>query len=437
VDTSHELILFWGDRDSSQIGGKFLNSTCRICQSTDIQVFVDFGNLAMTGFFPAKSEHVNVAPLALGKCQQCGLVQLRDKLPIEELYAPGYGYESHLNSTMKSHLQETAQFLERLAGITTGDVILDIASNDGTMLSGYSGSGFKLIGIDPLIPFLTDNYPSAAIKVKNFFSFEAYTSQTKQKAKLVTSFSVFYDLDNPRDFASDVCKVLSEDGLWVLEQSYLPSMVRVLGFDTICHEHLLYLSLNDVHRICSEVGLEILDFRLNEVNGGSIQIFIQKAMGPRIPAPHIAISLEKERNSRLISNEGLIDFGREINKYKNNLKDVISSFKERGFEIQGLGASTKGNVLLQVCGLDSDIVTSIGEVNPKKFGLTTPGSLIPIVDEREIFAKSTKPKLILVFPWHFRDSILKKFQKSFLEDSFLLFPLPFEPTLIGTYAKTL
>jgi len=412
-------------------------AACRLCGSSDIEVFVDFGSLAMTGFFPKENESVSVAPLAMGKCQACGLVQLRDKLPISELYGPGYGYESHLNSSMQAHLKEVAQKLELRLSLRSGDVVVDIASNDGTLLSGYANLGLQLIGIDPLIPFLTDNYPSHAIKIDKFFSKEAYCSVTKKKAKLITSFSVFYDLDDPIRFADDIFSILADDGLWVLEQSYLPTMVRSLGFDTICHEHLLYLSLNDIQKICNQVGLEIVDFTLNDINGGSIQILIQKNRGPKSPSPYISPFLKFESESRLISNEGLIDFGKQIEVYKNNLLEITKAFKDRGYEIQGLGASTKGNVLLQVCELDKQTISAIGEVNPRKFGRFTPGSAIPIVDENEIFEGVSRDRLILVRPWHFKDSILEKAKLRRLDNVFLLFPLPFEPSVFDISSQGL
>ena len=160
-----------------------MTANCRLCGSRNIEVFVDFGNLAMTGFFPSENEPVNKAPLAMGKCQACGLVQLRDKLPISELYGPGYGYESHLNSSMQAHLINVAQKLELISGLHSGDVVVDIASNDGTLISGYKTSGLELIGIDPLIPFLTDNYPKQALKIAKFFSKEVYFEATKKKGK--------------------------------------------------------------------------------------------------------------------------------------------------------------------------------------------------------------------------------------------------------------
>jgi len=331
---------------------------------------------------------------------------------------------------MQAHLKEVARKLELLLGLRSGDVVVDIASNDGTLLSGFANLGLQLIGIDPLIPFLTDNYPSNSIKIDKFFSKEAYRSVTQKKAKLITSFSVFYDLDDPIRFAHDIFSILADDGLWVLEQSYLPTMVRSLGFDTICHEHLLYLSLNDIQKICNEVGLEIVDFVLNDVNGGSIQIHIQKNRGPKSPSPYISPFLKFESESRLISNEGLIDFGKQIEVYKNNLLDITKAFKDRGYEIQGLGASTKGNVLLQVCELDKKTISAIGEVNPRKFGRFTPGSAIPIVDENEIFEGVSRDRLILVLPWHFKESIVKKAKLRRLDNAFLLFPLPFEPSVI-------
>lgn len=386
-----------------------MKTNCRICFSSDLKTFVDFGDLYMTGHFPEPEEEVNKAELALAKCQDCGLVQLRDSQRIENLYGDGYGYESHLNGSMKHHLLSAANNFERFQKLSSGDVVLDIASNDGTLLSGYKTPGITLVGIDPLVASVSDYYPSSAVKLSSFFSKEVYFSNVKKPASIITSFSVFYDLEDPARFMRDIEATLAVDGIWVLEQSYLPTMIRTLGFDTICHEHLLYLTLSDIDQLCKVSGLEIFDVILNDVNGGCFRVFIQKInWGSRAVSPYVSFLLEQEAHLHSITNDGLYLFNEEIETFRARLISLLSKFRGQGYQLIGLGASTKGNVLLQVCSIDSEYLDCIGEINKKKFGKVTPGTKIDIVSEQEALSKTNIPIAALVLPWHFRDSIVQK-----------------------------
>lgn len=408
-----------------------MNAVCRICSSNDLQTHVDFGDLCLTGHFPEPDEEVGKAPLALAKCQDCGLVQLRHSQPVGELYQEGYGYESHLNSSMRKHLSDSAKSFEILQKLTPGDVVLDIASNDGTLLGGYETPGLVPVGIDPLINLVSDFYPQTAIKIQSFFTKENYFSIMNQQAKVITSFSVFYDLENPCSFMRDIEAVLADDGIWVLEQSYLPTMINTLGFDTICHEHLLYLTLIDIKHLCEMSGLEIFDVSFNEVNGGSFRVFIQKRFGNRLISPYVFYVLEREQLINSITNEGLTRFNEEIQNFKTQITSLLSRFKNDGISLVGLGASTKGNVLLQVCSIGTDYLECIGEINRKKFGKVSPGSNIKIVSEEDALTQSSSPLAALVLPWHFRDSIIGKLELRNSKPLRLVFPLPVFPTVIS------
>jgi len=409
-----------------------VKTQCRICLSSDLKTFVDFGDLYMTGYFPEPNEEVKKAGLALAKCQDCGLVQLRDSQCIENLYQDGYGYESHLNGSMKRHLLSVANNLERLQKLSSGDVVLDIASNDGTLLSGYKTPGITLVGIDPLVTSVSDYYPSSAVKLQSFFSKEVYFSNVKKPANVITSFSVFYDLEDPARFMQDIEATLAADGIWVLEQSYLPTMIQTLGFDTICHEHLLYLTLTDINHLCKVSGLEIFDVILNDVNGGSFRVFIQKRKyGSRAVSPYVSFLLEQEVNRHSTSNESLYLFNAEIEVFRTQLISLLSKFKDQGYRLVGLGASTKGNVLLQVCSIDSEYLDCIGEINKRKFGKVTPGTKIKIVREQEALLEAKIPIAALVLPWHFRDSIAYKVSSVLGHNSKLILPLPKFPTVVS------
>jgi NDP-4-keto-2,6-dideoxyhexose 3-C-methyltransferase len=401
---------------------------CRICSSQNIESFLDLGTLALTGKYADPGIEIDKHPLNLGKCLNCGLVQLMDNFRNTDLYGPGYGYESHLNDSMKLHLQSTAKYIEKRFKPSMEDVIVDIASNDGTLLSGYSNENKNLIGIDPLIDIFTDKYPAEVVKINEFFSKEVYFKRISRKAKIITSFSVFYDLEDPILFTRDIENILEEDGVWILEQSYLPTMINSLGFDTICHEHLLYLSLTDFEQIFEQVGLEIFDVKINDINGGSIQLYVKKSTNFNyLISPYVEWLLSWEKSTGITSFENCKVFAKNVKNYSIQLRSLIESYKDLGYFIFGLGASTKGNVLLQYCNL-GELIEEIGEINPKKFGKVTPGTNIPIVNQNKLIGSQnldTTKQLGIIIPWHFRNSIINSAGFYLSKGGSLLVPLPF------------
>ena len=243
---------------------------CRLCSSPALLVVLDLGEQALTGVFPGSpADDVSRGPLKLVWCRACTLVQLAHSYDPIEMYGGDYGYRSGLNATMSRHLAQKAEGLELLVGLTAGDVVLDIGSNDGTLLSSYKTPGIDLLGIDPTAARFAEHYPEHAQAIPTFFTADVFRSASENDARIVTSIAMFYDLESPVDFARDVASCLAADGVWHFEQSYMPSMLRTTGYDTVCHEHVEYYSLATVDRILAEADLEIVDVRFNRVNGGS------------------------------------------------------------------------------------------------------------------------------------------------------------------------
>lgn len=402
-----------------------MTKNCRICQSKELFEFIDFGDLALTGVFRESGLNVPFAPLRVMQCQECKLVQLGNGYDQQDLYGDSYGYESHLNSSMVEHLRQKARVLEaKFLRSIEKPVVLDIASNDGTLLSGYQGAQITKVGIDPLINLVTDCYPSNSIKISEFFSSAAYFNALKTPADLVTSLSVIYDLEDPVKFAQEVYEVLSNGGIWHFEQSYLPLMIETNSYDTICHEHLLYLTLTDIQRILSEAKLQILDASINHINGGSIAVTAIKSTMRVTTLPFVDYLLAIESSSGITDGSKIKLFASKFRDHASNLKSLLSRYQELGFDLYGLGASTKGNVLLQAAGIDRNLIAAIGEVNPRKFGKQTPGTAIPIVPEDLILSHANENTLLLVLPWHFRDNLLPKLEGFLGLGGKLLFPLP-------------
>lgn len=398
---------------------------CRICQEVSLETILDFGEIYLTGVFLENGGDVDKASMSLAQCTRCGLVQLEHEYSQHALYGKSYGYESHLNQSMVDHLKRKARLLEaRFLNHLNFPVIVDIASNDGTLLSGFQKEDSKLIGIDPLLNIVSDYYPKKSIKIESFFSKESYFDKFTEKANLVTSLSVLYDLPDPKRFVSDIYEILDEGGVWHFEQSYLPTMVETLSYDTICHEHLLYLSMHDILNLTESAGFQIESASLNSVNGGSIAVTAIKSKESISRDPFVDFLLQKEIDQGYQDLSAMKKFAIAANGHRESLKNLIMKYAKSDTEIFALGASTKGNVLLQWAELSHELISSVGDVNPRKFGKETPGTKIPIESENWLLEKFGSGSIAIVLPWHFRDGIVRNCEKYLSNGGRLLFPLP-------------
>lgn len=387
---------------------------CRICKNENFVDIIDLGNQTLSGRFPSsKDEVIPSHPLKLVKCTNpdCELVQLSYDTNRDDLYKNFYGYMSGINTTMKNHLTSLVRYIESMVEIKENDNVLDIGCNDGTTLSLYKEKLHKF-GVDPTPEQFRHLYPSSTSFFCDYFGKDFISKIQGHKFKVVTSIAMFYDLPDPVEFASCVRDVLTDDGIWVLEQSYLPSMLNTNSFDTICHEHLEYYGLKQIQYIMSKVGLNIINVSFNDINGGSFRITVSKQnKGYDI--------------SRILKNEEKLDFSTFKNnceRIKTNLISLLKSIKSNRRTICGYGASTKGNVILQYCGIDDSLIDCIAERNPFKYGKFTPSTLIPIKSEEEV--RKMRPDYILVLPWHFKEEFLVREKEYLKAGGLLIFPLP-------------
>jgi len=399
--------------------------TCRVSKENDLVSFLNLGNQKLTGVFPRPEEDIDRGPLELVWSPSSNLVQLKHTFEPTEMYGDNYGYRSGLNGSMVQHLVNKAHYLEELADLQPGDVVVDIGSNDCTTLKAFSPH-LKRIGIDPTIKKFVEYYPEEIPYVADFFSEEAYRSVEKDKnARLVMSISCFYDLDDPVSFVKDIRSVLADDGVWHFEQAYLPSTLRSLSYDTACHEHIEYYSMLSVKNILDRAGMKIVDVTLNDINGGSFAVTACKDTNTSIPVNHSVINwlIEEEYKMRLDTELPYLDFAQRTHEHRDSLINLVRALRADGKTIYGYGASTKGNVLLQWCGFTADDITAIGEVNTDKFGCVTPGTNIPIIAEQEV--KDANPDYMIVLPWHFKNGIIQREKEYMRNGGKFIFPLPY------------
>jgi hypothetical protein len=397
---------------------------CRISKSTNLIPVLSLGNQYLTGVFPkSTSEEITKGPLDLVWCPDSGLLQMKQSYSLSEMYGDNYGYRSGLNSSMVRHLEQKIKGLERLVKLKDTDLVIDIGSNDATSLKAYSGK-HKKIGIDPTGLKFKEYYRDDITLIPNFFTEKTFKDNFPNgKAKIITSIAMFYDLESPMDFVRDIEQCLTDDGIWHFEQSYMPSMLRTNSYDTICHEHLEFYSLKVVKYMLDLCGMKVIDVQMNSINGGSFAVTACKKGAPNIPnKPIIDWLLQQEEDMGLDNPKPYRDFEERVFRHRKNLTNLIEALVADGKKIIGYGASTKGNVLLQFCGLTSKHIPYIAEVNQEKFGAFTPGTHIPIISEVE--AKAMKPDYFLVLPWHFKDNILLREQEYVARGGKFIFPLP-------------
>jgi len=383
---------------------------CRISKDTNLRTILSLGDSALTGIFPLSlSQKVPTGPLELVWSEKGRLLQLRHSFDTKILYGENYGYRSGLNASMVAHLKAKAKELERLADLKAGDWVLDIGSNDATTLKSYQTGGIRRVGIDPTGKKFENHYPADIRLVPELFSAKAFSRISHgSRAKLVTSIAMFYDLEDPIGFARQVREILALDGIWHLEQSYMPSMLRMNSYDTICHEHLEYYSLSNIRDIMERADLRILDVVMNSVNGGSFAVTVTPTENQTAKGNPALVNWLLEQEDRMGFGTGrpFLDFAERVERHRVDLSRLIQALKADGKKILGYGASTKGNVILQYCGLGPKEIVAIAEVNEDKFGCFTPGTGIPIISEAE--ARAMKPDYFLLLPWHFKEGILRR-----------------------------
>ncbi|MAP94646.1 MAG: methyltransferase [Ponticaulis sp.] len=412
--------------ERAQLDSRFpRRASCRLTDAP-LESILDLGDQALTGVFPSNPvEDVCVTPLELAWCRKSGLVQLAHEYPGEMMYGQTYGYRSGLNASMVRHLETKVKKLEtELVELSDGDIVLDIGANDATTLKAYQSSGIRRVGIDPSAEKFRRFYTDDIQLEVDFFSEEAYRRVADKPAKMITSIAMFYDLPDPAAFVRDIASVLDQDGIWHFEQSYLPLMIRQLAYDTVCQEHLEYYTLQVVNNLLDAAGLKIVDVELNDVNGGSFAVTAAHQSNTKIAVNSEAIDrlLQEEEKEGYAEGRPYKQFAEDVKAHAELLVCKLRSLKASGKRILGLGASTKGNVVLQYAGIGPDLLDAISDVNPDKWGCVTPGTRIPILPES--VARAMRPDYFLVLPWHFRDNIVQREAEFLSAGGKLIFPLP-------------
>lgn len=406
--------------------------TCRVCGSDSLTPAIDLGEQYLQGSFvkPGKElPPMRKIPCEIVRCNPtideaaCGLLQMKHSVPPQILYA-AYWYRSGTNDTMRAHLRGIAEQATNLWAKSNATV-LDIGCNDGTLLKNYPAEFIKY-GVDP-----SDVAQEAAGEnlqvVQDIFPSEQLTDQIGAgKIDIITSIAMFYDLENPVEFCRGVKSLLSENGIWTFEMSYMPEMLRLNSYDTICHEHLEYYSLAVIEKILQRAGLQIFEVSFNDINGGSIRCLATHAGNVKYNSSENQQSINQIRGQEfdlaLDTDAPYLEFQRRIEQEREALRSLLINLKAEGKRIHIYGASTKGNTILQFCGINNEIIDCAAERNPDKYGARTLGTDIPIVSEAE--SRAMNPDYYLVLPWHFKAEFVERERETLDKGVGFIFPLP-------------
>jgi hypothetical protein len=396
---------------------------CRICENTELTTVIELGNQVITSRFPLLGDtSTPIIPISLCMCAQCGLLQLLQTTNSSEMYEHEYGYRSGISNTMKTHLKSYQEEICKKVSLSSGDIILDIGSNDSTMLQYYNADLVR-VGIDPTGKQFKEYYGDVKLIADYFTKKTFQDSFQDKKCKVVSSISMFYDLPDPVQFAKDIFDILDDNGIWTCEQSYLPSMLKTNSIDTICHEHLEYYSLHQIQDIANRAGFKIVDVLFNDCNGGSFRVYFSKNSSSQFIENTALVNniLEDERLMEITQPETFKKFIVSVDTQVAKLKDFIKTINSSGKQVWIYGASTKGNCLLQYAKIDSSEIRYAVERNLSKVGKMT-ATGIEIISEETM--RNNPPAALLVLPWHFRNEIVER-EKIFLENGGkLVFPFP-------------
>jgi hypothetical protein len=395
---------------------------CRCCGRRDFKKIIDFGNMQLTTEFRKNKIKKKEIPMSLVFCKSCKLAQLNHSYDLKSMYNKNYGYESGINQSMKIHLKEIVNDAKKKVQLKKNDAVLDVASNDGTLLKNYKKEILK-VGIDPILSKHKNSYPVNTIKIPNYFSKKEIEKKIKQKLKIITTVAVFYDIEDPNIFISDIKELLHFDGIWVLEQSYFLKLIKNNAYDSFCHEHVTYFCVRQIEQILKKVKLRIVDVKFNEMNGGSIRLFITHSENKIKSNKKNLNKLYKFENNHFSNlNYNLKKFKKNVERSKLDLKNKLKSIKKQNKKIHVYGASTKGNVILQYCGISNKDIEFASDRNKNKWGKFTPGSNIRIISEKK--SRKLNPDYYLVMPRHFTDEFIKREKKFLKKGGKFLFPLP-------------
>ena len=397
---------------------------CRVCANTNLDKFLSLGQMPLANGFLTEAEITSkepAYPLDVYFCSSCSLVQVIDVVPPEVMFTD-YPYITGTSETMKSNLSQLCARASDAIVLDGNDLVVDIGSNDGTLLSYFKESGFRTLGVEPAGNIAQLASENGIETIQHFFNYDTCSGilESHGKARLITGTNVFAHVDDINGFINCVQRLLHQQGLLIIEVPYLPDMLDKLEFDTIYHEHLSYFSLSALNLLFTKHGMSIVNVERLTVHGGSIRVYISP-IGEQ-SCPYLQELLDQETDIGIPYLDIYEKFATDVNTLKSDLKTMLNGLKRAGNRITGYGAPAKGNILLNYCGLDNTVLDCIFDNTPFKQDLFTPGTHIPVVSDAT-FGK-IHPDYCLLLAWNYEEEILKKETTYLQNGGNFIIPIP-------------
>ncbi len=409
---------------------------CKICGSKELTDVIKIEPQHLSATFVKTNVGLDISnikvPMTLTLCDQnlnpagCGLLQLREEVHADLLYRQ-YFYRSATSGTMVADLREVIEDIHKHVTLAEEDIVVDIGGNDGTTISFYSND-LRRVVFEPAKNINWDHLDKSITILNDYFNASLFLKLFPgKKAKVLGCNAMFYDLSDPNSFVHDIGQLLDPKGVWCIQLSYLPLMIENMNFYDICHEHLSYYSLNALINLVDRHDMMIVDASTNPVNGGSIRVFVVHKTNTvsctSAGTANVLDLLRREKEMKLTDPKIYKDFFQKMTDLAKSVNSFIDNEIKLGGKVYGLGASTKGNVLLQFFGIGKDKLPFISERNPEKVGLKTLGTDIELISEEQ--ARGMEPSSMLVLPWYFKDEIVKRESEYLAKGGKLIVPMPY------------
>lgn len=398
---------------------------CRVCGKRKLRKLLSLGNMPMVNNFLTAyqlDEPEDKLPLTVIFCENCGLVLTREVVDPKIMYK-NYVYISSFSKTMLNHFELMAKALVKRFNLDARSLVVEMGSNDGTLLKSFKKTGVGVLGVDPAENLANVANREGVETLNEFFNLKTARVIAKERGKvdLIVGTNVFAHINDLDDIIKGIKVLLSDHGAFVFECPYLVDLVNGVQFDTIYHEHLSYYSLAPLIKLFERFRMEIFDVERWPVHGGSLRVFVRRAKGSPV-SKNVADILKLEEESGVNSYSTLLKFAGRVRKIKKDLISLLSDLKSHGKRVVGFGAPAKGNILLNYCGVGLNYLDYVTDNIPYKHGLYTPGKHLQVFPEEKLL--EDKPDYLLLLPWNFKEEILAKLDGFRKAGGRVIIPIP-------------
>jgi len=399
---------------------------CRICKNKKLEKILDLGEMPLANAFLDKnqlSQKEIFYPLRVVWCESCGLLQIDEIVPPEILFK-NYIYVSGTSEALRKHFESLATEVVNSFKLNSESLVIDIGSNDGTLLKEFKKFGLKVLGVEPAVNIAKIAEENGVKTISNFFSVDIAKKiiSKNEKADAITATNVFAHTDDLDDLLKGVSYLLKDDGVFVIEVPYLVDLLENVEFDTIYHEHLSYFAVCPLKRFFEERDFIIINIERIKIHGGTIRVFVSKKKSRYNINKNVnqLVSLEIKKGLNEVT--AYRRFAELVEKLKEDLVGLLKKLKSENKKVIGYGAAAKGNTLLNYYHIGPELIEFIADLNPMKQNKFTPGTNIPVYSPEQIY--KAKPDYMLILAWNFADEIMKQQHKFKEKGGKFVTPIP-------------